>query len=64
MNGYEAIFGFAFDTDFKNVLFPAFGKPTSPISAMIFRSNVIFLIFPLAPIKLFPVHPPTPENLI
>lgn len=40
VNAYEAIFGFALEMAFSKVLLPAFGKPTSPVSAINFRSNL------------------------
>lgn len=62
VNGYDAIFGFALEIDLRKVLFPAFGNPTSPKSAIIFRSKTMFRIFPLFPMKLFPEQPPPPVD--
>lgn len=60
VKGYEAILGFAFDIDFIKVLLPAFGKPTSPTSAINLRSRIMLRVSPFRPMKLLPEHPPPP----
>lgn len=45
---------------FSNVLLPAFGKPTSPTSAINFRSNRTVFVSPLWPKNELPEHPPPP----
>lgn len=60
LQGYEAIFGDAFEMAFSNVLLPAFGNPTRPTSAINFKSTVTVFSSPRCPRNEFPEHPPPP----
>lgn len=50
----------AFEIAFNSVDLPAFGKPTSPISAINFNSSLIERLSPLAPQYPFVLFPPSP----
>jgi len=50
----------ALEIAFSNVDFPAFGKPTRPISAINLSSSLIDLLSPLKPQYPFVLLPPSP----
>lgn len=56
--------GFECEIDFRSVLFPAFGKPTNPISAISFKSKLTGYACPLVPKYPFLGLPPEPPLAI